>query len=292
MRLPHFEYYIPESIEDACKFLRDHSGEAFPLAGGTDLFVKMKQRRIVPKYLINLKKIPDLDYIKYNENDGLRLGALTTIQSIKNSIIIKRYYKLLSEAAGIESSVQIRNIATIGGNIANASPAADAPLALIVLGANLILFSLEGERKIYIGDFFLGPGKTVLRPGEIIREIHIPPLPRDIGSSYIKHATRRTDIAIASVAVYLKLVDNICKDIRIGLGSVAPTPFRAKEAEGVLLNKEITEEMADKSAQAAVNESRPIDDIRGYADYRAKTIRIITKQAILEAVKDARLGGI
>lgn len=292
MRLPHFEYVTPRTLDEACSLLAEHPKEALALAGGTDLLVKMKQRRIVPQYLVNLRAISGMDYIKYDENDGLRIGALSTIQSLKNSITVKRHCKILAQAAGVESSVQIRNVATLGGNIANASPAADAPLVLIVLGASLLLARSGGQREVLLEDFFVGPGKTVLQTGEIIREIHVPPLPPRTGGAYLKHALRRTDIAIVSAAVVLTLADDLCNGIKIGLGSVAPTAFRARKAEGLLTGKKITEELADAAAQAAVDESHPIDDIRGYAEYRAKTVLGITKQAIMEGLQDARLGGV
>ena len=292
MRLPHFEYVKPRTLDEACSLLAEHPKEALALAGGTDLLVKMKQRRIVPQYLVNLRAISGLDYIKYDENDGLRIGTLTTIQSLKNSFTVKRHCKILAQAAGVESSVQIRNVATLGGNIANASPAADAPLALIVLGASLVLARSGGQREFLLEDFFVGPGKTVLQTGEIIREIHVPPLPPRTGGAYLKHAMRRTDIAIVSAAVVLTLADNLCNGIKIGLGSVAPTAFRARKAEGLLTGKKITEELADAAARAAVDESHPIDDIRGYAEYRAKTVLGITRQAIMQALPDARLGGV
>jgi CO/xanthine dehydrogenase FAD-binding subunit len=292
MRLPHFEYVTPGTLDEACSLLAEHPKEALALAGGTDLLVKMKQRRIVPRYLVNLRTISGMDFITYDENDGLRIGALTTIQSLKNSVTVKRHCKILAQAAGVESSVQIRNVATLGGNIANASPAADAPLALIVLGASLVLARSGGQREVLLEDFFVGPGKTVLQAGEIIREIHVPPLPLRTGGAYLKHAMRRTDIAIVSAAVVLTLADDLCNDIKIGLGSVAPTAFRARKAEGLLADKKITEELADAAARAAVDESRPIDDIRGYAEYRAKTVLGITKQAIMQALQDARLGGV
>jgi CO/xanthine dehydrogenase FAD-binding subunit len=292
MRLPHFEYIAPRSLEEACSLLAMHPGEAFPLAGGTDLLVKMKQRRSIPRYVINLKTIKNMDYITYDENDGLRIGALATIQSLKNSVVVKRHCRILATGAGVESSVQIRNVATLGGNIANASPAADAPLALIALGASLVLARSGAEREVFLEDFFLGPGKTVLQPGEIIREIHVPPSSPRTGGAYLKHAMRRTDIAIVSVAVVLTLADDLCHSIKIGLGSVAPTAFRARKAEALLTGKKITEELAYAAAQAAVQESRPIDDIRGYAEYRGKTILGITKQAIMQALQDARSGGI
>jgi CO/xanthine dehydrogenase FAD-binding subunit len=292
MRLPHFEYLAPRTLDEACSLLAMHPGEAFPLAGGTDLLVKMKQRRIIPRYIVNLKTISGMDYITYDENDGFRIGALATIQSLKNSTTIKRHCRILAQAAGVESSVQIRNVATLGGNIANASPSADAPLALIALGASLVLVQPGRQRKVFIEDFFVEPGKTVLQPGEIIREIHVPPLSPRTGGAYLKHAVRRTDIAIVSIAVVLRLVDHLCHGIKIGLGSVAPTAFRARKAEGLLSGQKITEKLGDAAAQAAVDESHPINDIRGYAEYRAKTVLAITKHAIMQALQDARLGGV
>jgi carbon-monoxide dehydrogenase medium subunit len=292
MRLPHFEYLQPKTLDEACSLLAAHPREVSPLAGGTDLFVKMKQRRLVPRYVVNLKGISGMDYITYDENQGLRIGALATIQSLKNSVTVKRHCSILAAAAAVESSVQIRNVATLGGNIANASPAADAPLALITLGASLLIASSGGQREVLLDDFFTGPGKTVLQAGEIIREIRVPPLPPRTGGAYLKHAVRRTDIAIVSCAVVLTLVDDLCNDASIGLGSVGPTAFRARKAEGLLKGKKITEDIADTAAQAAVDESRPIDDIRGYAEYRTTTVLAITKQAIMQALQDARLGGI
>jgi carbon-monoxide dehydrogenase medium subunit len=231
--------------------------------------------------------------IDYDEEKGLRVGALATIQSLKNSVIIKRHFRILAEAAGAESSVQIRNVATIGGNIANASPAADAPLALIALGASVLLKQAAEQREVSLEDLLLGPGKTLLQPGEIISEIHVPPPWTRTGGAYLKHAVRRTDIAIVSVAVVVRLLQNdLCGDARIALGSVAPTAIRAKRAEELLRGKEITDEPAAEAAQSAMEESRPIDDIRGYATYRAKTVLEITKQAILEATRDARLAGV
>jgi len=292
MRLPQFEYFAPKTLEEACSLLAIHREEASPLAGGTDLLVKMKQRRLVPRYVVNLKGIAGMDYITYNEDDGLHIGALATIQSLKNSVTLKRYCNILATAAGVESSVQIRNVATLGGNIANASPAADAPLALIVLGASVLLLHSGGQREVSLEDFFVGPGKTVLQPGEIIREIHVPPLPPRTGGAYLKHAVRRTDIAIVSAAVVLTLADDICDDIKIGLGSVAPTAFRAHKAEGLLKGKKIREELADAAAKLAVEEARPIDDIRAYAAYRALALKAAVERAITEAVRDARWGGI
>jgi len=292
MRLPHFEYVAPRTLDEACSLLAEHPKEALALAGGTDLLVKMKQRRIVPRYVVNLKAISGIDYITYDENNGLRIGALATIQSLKNSITVRRHCKILAQAAGVESSVQIRNVATLGGNIANASPAADAPLALIALGASVVLTRASGQREVLLENFFVGPGESVLQPGEIISEIRVPPLLARTGGAYLKHAMRRTDIAIVSVAVVVRLGEEVWDDAKIALGSVAPTAFRAKRAEQLLTGKRITDELAGEAARAAMEESRPIDDIRGYAEYRVKTVFDITRQAIIEATQEARLGGV
>lgn len=292
MKLPPFEYFEPKSLGKACSLLARHGAAASVLAGGTDLLVKMKQRRFVPGYVINLKTIPDLDYIRYDESDGLRIGALTTIQSIKNSIVVKRNFRVLNEAAGVESSVQIRNRATIAGNIANASPAADAPLALLTLGATVVLTRKEGQREMLIEDFLAGPGKTALEPGEVIEEVHVPRLTPGLGGAYVKHAVRRTDIAIVSTSAVLTMSNGVCMDVRIGLGSVAPTAIRAKKAEDVLKGQTITDELVKKAAEVAAGEASPIDDIRAYAQYRALTLKAAVERALTEAVRDAKWGGV
>jgi CO/xanthine dehydrogenase FAD-binding subunit len=292
MKLPEFQYFAPKSVEEACSLLARYGEEASALAGGTDLLVKMKQRRFVPGYVVNLKTIPDLDYIRYSEGDGLRIGALTTIQAIKNSVAVKRNFKVLNEAAGVESSVQIRNRATIAGNIANASPAADAPLALLTLDAAVVIARAEGQREVPLEEFLTGPGKTILRSGEIIREIHVACLVPGTGGAYLKHAVRRTDIAIVSASAVLTLSKGVCTNARIGIGSVAPTAIRVKSAEEILKGQAITDEIVKKAAQAAVDEARPVDDIRGYAEYRKKALQETVEKVIKAAARDARLGGI
>jgi carbon-monoxide dehydrogenase medium subunit len=291
MKLPQFEYFEPKSLDKACSLLARYGSAASVLAGGTDLLVKMKQRRFVPGYVINLKTIPGLDYIRYEESDGLRIGALTTIQSIKSSIVVKRNFKVLNEAAGVESSVQIRNRATIAGNIANASPAADAPLALLTLGATVVLTRADGQREMLIEDFLTGPGQTALKRGEVIKEVHIPLTP-GLGGAYVKHAVRRTDVAIVSTSAVLTLLNGVCADARIGLGSVAPTAIRAKKAEDVLKGQTITDELVKKAAEVAANEASPIDDIRAYAQYRALALKAAVERALSEAVRDAKWGGV
>lgn len=237
MHLPQFEYFAPKTVEEACSLLTRYSGQAHVLAGGTDLLVRMKQRKITPRFVINLKTIPDLDYIRYDETEGLRMGALVTIQSIKTSTIIRRKYNILNQAASGESTVQIRNQATIGGNLANASPAADGPVSLIALGAKVIIARTGGERAVVLEDFFTGPGQTLLQAGEIITEIQVPSPSPQSGGVYLKHSIRGADIAIVGVGVVVTLDGESCKDIKIALGAVAPTPIRARKAEDLLREK-------------------------------------------------------
>jgi carbon-monoxide dehydrogenase medium subunit len=293
MRLPHFEYLAPGTVEEACSFLAAHQPGAFVLAGGTDLLVKMKTRKVVPRYLVNLKTISGLDSIAYTQGDGLRIGALATMQALKNSSAIQRQCRILAQACAMESSVQVRNLATLGGNIANASPAADAPLALVAADATVVLASVSGEREILLQDFFTGPGTTILFPGELIKEAHVPPSAPGTGVAFLKHALRQTDIAIvaAAVAITLDTDKKVCIKARIGLGSVAPTILRASSAEALLVGKAVNEELADAAAREAARQSRPIRDIRGSAEYREKSVFEITRKAILQAVHDARTGG-
>ncbi len=288
MQLPQFEYLAPSTVEEACSFLMAHENAAL-LAGGTDLFVKMKNRKVMPQYVVDLKGISGMEYVRFDERDGLRIGALATIQSLKNAVAVKRHCKILVQAAAAESSVQIRNVATLGGNIVNASPAADAPLALMVAGASAVLTRDGAERRsVPLEEFFTGPGRTILRPGELLIEIHVPAAAPQTGAAYLKHATRRTDIAIVSVAVVLTLWKNICTDVRIGLGSVAPTIMRTQKAEALLIGKTIDEDLAEAAAQEAALACSPIDDIRRSSDYRRTTVAQITKLAIRQAVMDAK----
>jgi carbon-monoxide dehydrogenase medium subunit len=291
MRVPQFDYFAPQNLEEACSFYAAHPRGVAILAGGTDLLVKMKMRRVVPQYLLNLKTIPGLDAIRYREGDGLRIGALATIQAIKNSALVRRRCAVLAQAAAVESSVQIRNVATLGGNIANASPAADAPLALLTAGASVVVVGIGGERVIPLQDFTVGPGRTVLEVGELIKEIFVPPAAPATGVAYRKHSLRRTDIAIVAVSIVLTIADGRCTGIKVGLGSVAPTIIRAPRCEEVVQGKRIDEELADVMAREAVATAKPISDVRSTAEYRSRAIFELSRSALLQAARDAQMGG-
>jgi CO/xanthine dehydrogenase FAD-binding subunit len=289
MVLPKFDYFSCETIEEACSFLSTYNGDAKILAGGTDLLVKMKHKHITPRYLIDIKRVPDLNYICQDESGGVRIGALTTIQAIKNSPVIKKKFSVLNQAASVLGTRQVRNLATLGGNLCNASPAAECAPALITLGAKARVIGVRGERLVSMEEFFVGPGETILQSDEILTELLIPNLPDSSAGVYLKHSTRRVDVAIVGVGAVITLNGKKCQDIKIALGAVGPTPFRAKKAESILRGQELSEELLEKVAEAASAESFPIDDIRGYTDYRRGMIEILVKEGIKQAATQARL---
>jgi len=281
-RLPKFEYLAPRTMDEALSLLSQYKGRAKVIAGGTDLIPKLRRRELkAPEYIIDLKGIPDFDYIKYNEGSGLTLGALTTIHSVENSPIIRDKFAVLVQAAESMASPQVRNRGTIAGNICNAVPSADAAPALLTLEARLKLVSPKGERTVGIEDFFTGPSKTALTDGEILQEIQLPNLPKSAKGRYLKLTPRRAmDLAIVGVAVVVIAEDGVCKDVRIALGAVAPTPLRAKKAEAVLKGQGFDAEAMEKAAEVAAGESSPIDDHRASAEYRREMVRVLTRRAI------------
>jgi len=291
MLLPKFEYFAPETMEEACSLLAKYKEEARVLAGGTDLLVQMKNREVTPRYLINIKNIPDLDYIRYDDKEGLRIGALTTIEALKTSTLIRRRFGILSQAAAVLGTVQIRNRGTIAGNLCNASPAAETAPALITLAAKARIVGMAGERAVALEDFFISPGQTVLQAGEIVTEIQVPNLPPRSGGAYLKHSIKRMDIAIVGVGVVITLNGEVCNDIKIALGAVASTPIRAKKAEEIIRGQGLDSELMERAAQIASEESRPIDDIHSYAQYRKQMVKVLAKEAMKQAGDEAKSGG-
>ncbi len=277
-----FEYFEPRSIKEAVELLTKYGSEAKILAGGTDLIVRMKQRFIEPKYIINIKKIRELDFIE-DRGDHLAIGAATKLREIEKSGVVKKKFMALYEAVRSMAGVQIRNMATIGGNLCNASPAADTAPPLLVFEAKLKIVGLDGERVVPISEFFLGPGKTLLKPNEILAEIQVPYQLEDVGSAFIKIARVAMDLAKVNVAVALRTEGNIIKLVRIALGAVAPTPIRACKTEEFLVGKELNEETLRKAAEIVKTEVKPITDIRSTVEYRREVSGVIVKDALLKA---------
>jgi carbon-monoxide dehydrogenase medium subunit len=289
-RLPEIECFFPKTIGEALSLLKKYNGKARVFAGGTDLLPKMKRRELVPKYLIDLNGIPDLRFIKYEKEKGLRIGAATTLSEILESSIVQKRYPILAETVSQMASIQVRNTGTIGGNLCNAVPSADTAPPLIVLGAQLKIVgpNPRKERMVLVEGFFKGPDRTVLGSTELVSEIQIPPPITGSCGAYLKHTLRREmDLAIVGVAVWLVLDSkkNICNDIRIALGAVSPIPMRAKKAEAILRGKTLDGDLIENVARMASEESKPIDDIRSSAEYRKEMVKVLTKRAIQQSLE-------
>jgi CO/xanthine dehydrogenase FAD-binding subunit len=287
--LPEFDLFPATSVADACSLLSSYGEHAKILAGGTDLLTKMKHKRLIPRYLVNIKMIRGLDQICYDERDGLRIGALATMQSIKESSVVDGECPALSEAAGLLGTTQVRNLATLGGNLVNASPSAECAPLLLTFGALIKCLGTGGERVIPLESFFVSPGKTSLRPDEILTEVHVPRLPFRAEGIYLKHSLRMMDVAMVGVAVVACLDANVCRDVRIALGAVAPIPLRATRAENVLRGKRLTggpidSELFEEAGRVAADECFPIDDLRAYAAYRKKIVETLVKRGLEQTV--------
>ncbi len=286
-----FEYLEPLSIKETVSLLEEYGYKARILAGGTDLVPSMKDKTISPEYVINIGKIADLDYIHFDNGNGIRIGALTTIRSIEQSPQIKTGCGILCQAASQLASTSIRNVATIGGNLCNCSPSADMAPALLAMSATLKLVGAGGERVVPLEQFLAGPGSTCLQPDELLVEIQIPRLPTRSAGVYLKFGTRGgEDLALVGVAALLTLnsEDGTCADVKLALGAVAPTAMRAHRAEAVLKGKRLDQKLIEEAARTASEESIPIDDIRGSAEYRREMIKVFARDAIKQAAQLAK----
>lgn len=280
--LPPFEYHRPSTIEEAVALLARFGEDVKPMAGGTDLLVQMKNRWASPGHLIALKWIPGLDGI--TDGERVRIGALATHSRIKGSPLIRGWFPILIDALSRLGSQQIRNVATIGGNLCNAAPSADSAPALLALGAKIVLVGAKGKREMGLESFFLAPGKTALNPDEILESILLPKPPPFSCGAYIKHTRRAAlDLPIIGVATQCTFSRDLKKieDIRIGLGVCAPMPIRAKAAEAFLKGKPVQEEFLNQGGILASQEAKPRDTWRGSASYRSEMIRVLVQEAIL-----------
>ncbi|HEY6040742.1 MAG TPA: xanthine dehydrogenase family protein subunit M [Anaerolineae bacterium] len=274
-----FDYFSPGELEEATRILADYGLEGRALAGGTDLLIRLKRRQWQVRGVVSLKRIATLRHLSLNGE--LRLGARVTLNDLIRSPLILEHFPVLAETAGTMAGVQVRSLATVGGNICNASPAADMAPPLIALDARVVIVGRDGERVIPLDEFFIGPGKSVLTPGELVRELAVP---HDDSTrvSYTKLEHREAmDIAIAGVGVSIKTEGQYCRDVRIVLGAVAPIPLRARQAEDFLRGSELTEENIREAARIAAREAKPIDDVRGSAWYRREMVEVLTRRILM-----------
>lgn len=283
-----YDYLKPRTVEEALLLLDRFGDRGRLIAGGTDLIVWLRQKKLSPDVLISLRGIPGLDHI--DSNGGLKIGALLTHRRIEQSEQIRKAFPLLSMASGQLGSVQVRNVATIGGNLCTASPSAETAPSLLVYEAQVCLLSRNGERWLPLEAFFLGPGETAMGQKEILKEILLPSPPPNSKGTYLKLGRRTSvDLAIVNVAVLLSLNPStrICERARIALGAVAPTPIRAKRAEKVLEGHPLQESLIEKAADEAKRECHPITDIRGTAEYRREMVGVLVQKAIRQSLQDS-----
>lgn len=286
-RLPRFDYVKPERLSEALEILRGNKNGRFKVyAGGTDVIPKIKGRVMpAPDALVDLKGIRELDYISHDEKDGLRIGALASIHDVAHDPVVKEKFSMLAHAAASIASIQVQNRGTIAGNICNAVPSADSIPALLCLGAKALCEGSQGERVIDLEAFFTGPSRTVLGEDELLKEIHIPSITGK--GVYIKLSPRtRMDLAVVGVAVFADVKDGIFKDIRIGLGAVAPTPIRAKKSEKRLMGERLSDKLIEEAAAMAAKEAKPIDDHRASALYRRMMVAVLVKRAIGQIISN------
>lgn len=288
MILPKFKFTTPISVVGVCSAMKQGDGKAKVIAGGTDILVNMKKKLIKPDVLICLDKILKLKGISSSSGGGLNIGPLVTMVELVQSKVVFDKYPALSKAAAKLGTPQIRNLATIGGNICSARPAADTLGPLIGYRAEVTLVGSEGERRVDLEEFFTGPGETVLDHAEILTNIFLPPPIPDTYSVYIKIGARKTaEIAIVSVTSVITLDPDSgrCKSARIVLGAVAPTFVRSQDSEHILMGEKISEKLAAQAGVLAAKGCSPISDMRGTAEYRRMLVEVLTKRAILEAVQ-------
>jgi CO/xanthine dehydrogenase FAD-binding subunit len=285
-----FEYLMPTTVDEAISLLVSHGERARYIAGGTDVMVKVREGKIHPQYLVSLRRLQGLDHITYKDGE-LRIGATVTHRMLELSPIIKKEAPILIDAVTNIGSVQIRNVATIGGNIVNAVPSADGAIPLITLGAQVRIRGPKGERSMALEDLFIGPGQTLLEPGEILVEFVIPPLLSRTGAAYVKHTRREAmELPLLGVAVLLSLAEDMmtCTEARIGLGVLAPTPMRAKNAEALLKGQKLTEDVVKKAGKAAAEECKARDSIRGEAWYRREMVEVLVPRMARVAMERAK----
>jgi carbon-monoxide dehydrogenase medium subunit len=282
-----FDYQEPTTLKKAFSLLEKHGDDARVIAGGTSLLIMMRQRLLMPKVVISLTRIPKFDRITYQPNDGLRIGAGARHRDIELSPPVKKHYPLLHETFRKVAQPRIRNMGTLGGNLAAGDPLTDPGASLIALDAEVTLTSSKGQRTVRLDEFFVDYYQTALEPGELLTEIHVPPSERP-GWSHIKFTPRSVeDFATVGVAFTLNSQNGTCQDIRIGLNSVASTIVPAKKAEEVLRGKPINDETLREMGEVASSECDPTDDNRGSAEYKRDLVKVLVRRAAKEALERA-----
>ncbi len=299
MRIQPFDYWAAPGLNEALNELELHGADAAVIAGGTDLVLNMKKKNILPRRVISLHNLNELDFVQADEsldNDSVRIGALAKHADLAENPFLKQHFPILCEAVGLIGSWQIRNVGTIGGNLCNASPAADSAPPLLVLNAQLVLASKKGEKKIALESFFTGPGATVLEPDQILKEIVIEIPKQPSAGCYMKLRRRKAvDVSLAGVAFQAETGPErkTLAKVGIALGGVAPTPVRVPEAEALLAGQTLDEAVTKISdcAEIAAKAASPIDDVRATASYRRTIINVFIQRCAQNVLNTLKKSG-
>lgn len=281
-----FEYHRAETLEEASRLLADLGDDTHLFAGGTDLLVEMRERLRSVRNVVDIKHLPGLSDVTYDETRGLCFGALVTAGRLERMPLVQARYPNLQAALASLGSIQVRNRATVVGNICRASPSADTIPPLIADGAFVHIYSRTDMRVVPLAEFFTGPGRTVLAKGEIVTGITVPPALENSGRAYHKHGRRKAmELSTVGVAVSLSMDGGVCSDIRIALGAVGATVLRAPQAESILRGNALDTATVKDAADKAMTECTPISNVRASADYRRDMVGVLTGRAIRQALE-------
>ena len=286
-----FEYVTPKTLREAIAQLSEKNGNARVLAGGTDLIVQMRIKRLQPERVVDVKKIPEVNELSYGPKRGLRVGAAVPCWRLYNDPEVVERYPGLIDSASIIGGIQIQGRATIGGNLCNSSPSADSTPTMIAYGATCEIVGPNGKRQVPVAEFCTGPGTNILTPGELLVAVTFPPVRKFSGAHYLRFIPRNEmDIAVVGAGAYVELANRKkdFKTVRIALAAVAPTPVVAEEAASLLVGRAVSGEAIEQAGEAAKSAARPISDMRGTAEYRTHLVGVLTKRALSGAVRRAR----
>ena len=281
-----FDYHAPTSLDEAVSLLKEHGDDAKILAGGQSLIPAMRFRLSMPEVLIDINNIEGLEYVR-EDNGHLAIGSMTRESALEESDVVSSKYALLADTAEVIADPLVRNLATVGGNIAHADPANDHPATLLAYGAEVVALGPEGTRTINIDDFFTDLFENALADDEILTEIRIPTPSANSGGAYIKVERKVGDYAISAAAVQLTMEGGVCTSARIGLTNVSAVPMRATNAEQAIIGNAINDETLEAAGAAAAAECDPSADLRGTVDYKRDLTRILVKRAIAKAAERA-----
>jgi carbon-monoxide dehydrogenase medium subunit len=280
--MPEFDLLLPDTVDEVVTLLSKYQDKATILSGGTDIFIAMKSG-YKTDCLISLTKIPDLDYLDYDPVEGLRIGAKATISQVLSSSDVKTHYRALWDSAYIFATPQLRNTATVVGNLLRASPAGDCSCAVYALGGSLVLQGADGQREVSVDELWLANGVTARKADEFAIELKIPAPAEGARSSFRRLTRTNEDLAKLNTAAHLEMDGKKCKHARLSIGCVAATPMRLEKTEALLNDAEITDELLKEIVANVANEIKPIDDVRSSAEYRKQVAGVMIKRVITQA---------